>query len=94
MVPVSDVLPTALAELLRRAPLTQEKVAFAWRQAAGASLDRVTMVELHNDVLRVRARDANWKREIERALPVLRPRLETILGEKTIRRIEVTIASA
>jgi hypothetical protein len=94
MIPVSDVLPTVLAEVLRKAPLTQEKVAFAWRQAAGAAVDRVTMVELHADVIRVGVRDAYWKREIERALPVLRPRLDAILGQRVIRRIEVTIASA
>lgn len=94
VVPVHAVLPSVLAEVLRKAPLTQEKVAFAWRQAVGQTVDRVTMVELRDDVLIVRARDAQWKREIERAMPVLRPRLDTILGPKVVRWIEVTVASS
>ncbi len=94
MVPVQAVLPAVLAEVLRKAPLTQEKVAFAWRQAVGQTVDRVTMVELRNDVLVVRTRDAQWKREVERAIPVLRPRLQTILGARFVRWIEVTVASS
>lgn len=82
-----------LTELLRKAPLTPEKVAFAWRQAVGPTVDRVTMVELRDDVLVVRARDATWKREVERAIPVVRQRLDTVLGSKIVRRIEVTVAS-
>ena len=83
-----------LAEVLRKAPLTQEKVSFAWRQAVGQTMDRVTMVELRDGTLIVRARDAAWKREVERAIPVVRHRLEAVLGARIIRRIEVTVASA
>jgi len=92
MVPVHDVLPAVLAEILRKAPLTPEKVGFAWRQTVGATIDRVTMVDLRDGVLTVRARDAAWKREVERALPVLRPRLEAALGPNVVRRIEVNVA--
>ena len=94
VVPVQAVLPSVLAEVLRKAPITQEKVAFAWRQAVGQSMDHVTMVELRDDVLVVRARDAQWKREVERAIPVIRPRLESVLGPKVVRWIEVTVASS
>jgi hypothetical protein len=94
MVPVHAVIPGALAQVLRKAPLTQEKVAFAWRQAVGQTLDRVTMVELRDTVLVVRARDNQWKREVERAIPVVRPRLDAVLGPEIVRWIEVTVASS
>ena len=53
MVPVRRILPDALVALLRRAPLSSEKVAFAWRTAVGPSLDRVTTIDLAGRVLRV-----------------------------------------
>lgn len=89
MIPVHDVLPGVLADLLRKAPLTPEKVAFAWRQAAGQNVDRATMVEWRDGVLTVRARDKTWRREIERAVPVLRGRLDQVLGDNVVRRIDV-----
>lgn len=89
MVPLSRVMPDALADLLRRAPLTPEKVAFSWRTAVGSVVDKVTAVELHNGVLYVRARDAAWQREIERSAALIRSRLASLLGEHVVRRIEV-----
>jgi hypothetical protein len=35
MVPAQRILPDVLALMIRRQPLTPEKVAFAWRIAAG-----------------------------------------------------------
>jgi ABC-2 type transport system permease protein len=46
-------MPAALASVLRLAPLTPEKVAFAWRTAVGAAVDRVTSVELRGSTLAV-----------------------------------------
>jgi hypothetical protein len=94
MVPVHAVVPAVLAEVLSKAPLTQEKVAFAWRHAVGQNMDRITMVDLRDGVLVVRARDAQWRREVERAIPIVRPRLDAVLGAGVIRRIEVTVASS
>ena len=39
MIPVNAFLPSALAEVIRKAPLSQDKVEFAWRTA-----DRVVQV--------------------------------------------------
>src|SRR3989442_7785430 len=80
MVPVRRILPDVLVALLRRAPLSPEKVAFAWRTAVGPSLDRVTTIELAGRVLRVRTRDAVWRREIERSAGLNLARLHTVLG--------------
>ena len=46
MIPLQQVMPAALASVLRQAPLSPEKVAFAWRTAVGAAIDRASTVEL------------------------------------------------
>jgi Dna[CI] antecedent, DciA len=79
----------ALASILRRAPLTPEKVAFSWRTAVGPAVDKVTVVELHDGVLYVRAKDAAWQREVERSAALIRSRLDGLLGDRVVRRIEV-----
>ena len=58
VIPVQQFMPGALAEILRKAPLTPEKVAFAWRSAVGPAVDKATTVDLRNGVLHVQARDA------------------------------------
>jgi hypothetical protein len=84
-------MPDALAAVLRLAPLTPEKVVFSWRAAVGPAVDKVTSVELRHDVLYVRARDAAWQREIERSAPLIRSRLDGLLGDRVVRRIEVVL---
>ena len=80
-------MPDALAEILRKAPLTPEKVAFAWRSAVGPAVDKATTVDLRNGVLYVTARDASWQQEVERSAGLIRSRLTVLLGGivKTIR---------
>ena len=88
MIPVQQFMPDALAAILRKAPLTPEKVDFAWRSAVGGAVARATSVELADGVLRVRAKDAAWQREIERSAAVVRARLDAILGAGVVRWIE------
>ena len=57
-------MPDALAAVLQKAPLTPDKVAFAWRTAVGPSVDRVTTVELKGRVLHVQTTDAAWQRDV------------------------------
>ena len=90
MTPVHRFMPDALAAVLRRAPLTPEKVAFSWRAAVGPAVDKATSVELHNGVLHVRAKDATWQREVERSAGLIRSRLDSLLGERVVRYIEVS----
>jgi len=92
MVPVRDVMPAAVADLVRRAPLSPEKVAFAWRSAVGPAIDRATVIELRDRVLHVRARDAAWQREVERSAALIRSRLDTLLGERVVGYIDVSQA--
>ena len=91
MIPVHRVMPDALAAVLQKAPLTPEKIAFAWRTAVGSSVDRVTTVELQGYVLHVRARDAAWQREVERSAGLIRARLCALLGDDVVRGLDVTV---
>jgi hypothetical protein len=90
MHPVHQIVHSALAEVLSRAPLTPEKVAFAWRAAVGPAMDKVTSVELRGRVLHVRARDAAWQREVERSMGIVRSRMETLLGRGVVGDIRIT----
>jgi hypothetical protein len=90
VIPVRQVVPDAVAEIIRRAPLSPEKVAFAWRSVVGPAIAQATTVSWGDDgVLRVKTRDAAWRREVERSAALIRSRLETLLGEQVVRYIDV-----
>jgi hypothetical protein len=82
-------MPDALAEILRKAPLTDDKIAFAWRAAVGPAMDRGTTVSLNSGVLRVSTKDPSWRREVERSAALIRARLDGLLGRGVVRTIEV-----
>ena len=94
MIPVHRLLPDALAEILRKAPLTDDKVAFAWRSSVGPALDRGTSVTLREGILQVTAREAGWGREVERSEALIRARLESLLGRGVVRTIRVNVADS
>jgi hypothetical protein len=90
MDPASRLLSTVLPALLARAPLTHEKVDFAWRTVVGATMSRATHVQLlDSGTLLVRVDDANWRREVQAAAPAILPRLEPWLGSGTVRKLVV-----
>lgn len=89
MIQLQRFMPHALAEILRKAPLTDEKVAFAWRSSVGPAIDRGTSVTLRDGVLRVVPRETAWGREIERSEGLIRARLDVLLGRGVVRAIEV-----
>jgi predicted nucleic acid-binding Zn ribbon protein len=83
------LIPGVLAEVIRKAPLTPEKVDFAWRHSVGPALQRMTTVRLDDQgVLHVRASDGQWAREVKRATPLILKRLETMLGAGVVTRIK------
>jgi len=90
MIPANQVMPAVLADILRKAPLTPEKVAFAWRTAVGPAVDKATSLDLRHGVLFVLAKDAVWQREVERSAALIRSRLADLLGNDVIRFIKVT----
>ena len=91
MIPVHQFIPGAVATILAKAPLSPEKVEFAWRAAVGPSVHKVTTVELAGHVLRVKTRDAAWQREIEHAAGLIRARLAALLGEGVVRGLDVSV---
>jgi len=91
MLPVHQFMPRVVADVLRKAPLTPEKVAFAWRTAVGSAVDNATVIDLRDRVLHVRVKDAAWRREVERSIAIIRSRLDALLGEDVVRRVEVVV---
>jgi hypothetical protein len=90
VIPVRQVVPDAVAEIIRKAPLSPEKVAFAWRNVVGPAISQATSVNWGDDgVLRVKTKDAAWQREVERSASLIRSRLDSLLGERVVRYIEV-----
>ena len=91
MIPVSTLVPGAVAEVVRKAPLTPEKVAFAWRLAVGPAVDKATRVRLAEDgTLHVEADSQAWIDSIRSSIGVVRSRLAHFLGETTISRVHFT----
>ncbi len=87
--PLNHAVSGALAGLLRDAPLSPGKVAFAWHAAVGTSLDRVTAVRLEGGVLLVDAQDVNWAREVTRSADIILLRIQALLGAGTVERLVV-----
>ncbi len=89
MRPLNSALPGALAELLKDAPLSPGKVAFAWRAAVGPALERETSVRLDNGTLIVDAASAQWAREVRRSSSIILNRLQNLLGAHAVTSISV-----
>jgi hypothetical protein len=85
--PLQSFSMGVLAEIIRRQPSSKERTAFAWQMAVGSSLARVTVVDLADRVLTVRAIDPRWATEIERARAIILPRLQHLLGPDAVASI-------
>lgn len=59
----------------------------------GPGLARSTTIDLQGGVLTVRARDQQWAREVDRALPTILARLQHLLGATTVTRIDIARGS-
>jgi hypothetical protein len=94
MVPLQQVIPGSLAACLRRAPLSPEKVAFAWRTAVGAAVDRACTIELRGATLAVAVKSDEWRLELARSDALIRSRLDAVLGPGVVTRIDVAVGGA
>jgi len=92
VIPVRQIMPGALAGILRGTPLTPNKIEFAWRTVVGPAVSRVTTVALNGHTLRVEAQDAAWQREVERSAGVICAKLKPLLGEDVVHGLDVTVA--
>jgi hypothetical protein len=80
-----------IGPLLNSQPLSPGKVSFAWNIAAGPALARASTPTWTADgTLRIRARSAAWRTELERARPTVAGRLAQLLGPDAVRRIIIT----
>jgi len=91
MIAAQHCVTLALQALLRDQPLSKGKVSLAWSASVGRTIDRVTSVSLDQDgTLTVRADDRHWAREIGRSSALITSRLNQLLGNGIVTRIEVT----
>jgi hypothetical protein len=80
----------ALRTLLDGQPLTEAKVMFAWRVAAGPALARAGRVSWSSGgTLVVRAESSAWRLELVRAKGLIADRLRGLLGPDAVRRIDI-----
>jgi len=93
MIPVKQLTPSVVVELLRRQPLSPAKVGFAWRTAAGPALGRAATAALREDgTILIRTTTAAWAREVERSRALLLVRMREMLGPEVARRLVVRTA--
>ena len=88
VIQANKVLPAVLAEIVRKAPLTEAKVAFAWRLAVGPAVDKATTVRLATDgTLYVAAESHAWIDAVRKSTGLIHSRLAHLLGDDTVTRI-------
>lgn len=93
MEPIGPLVDAVIPRLLASAPLTREKVNFAWRVAVGPAIDRVTTARLAGVTLVV-AGDAQWLREVERSRDLILTRVQRLLGAEVVRKLSCSTPSS
>ena len=90
MLPTREVAPRALGELLKRQPMSDAKLNFAWLTSVGPSVARATSVALDEaGTLRVTTETEHWRREISRSRLVITRRLTDLLGAGSVKTLSV-----
>ena len=80
----------AVQSMLENQPLTEAKVTFAWKIAAGPALARAACVSWSSTgVLVVRAESSAWRLELVRAKALIADRLRLLLGPDAVRKIQI-----
>ena len=90
MQPIQSIISAAVASVVRPAPLSPEKLLFAWRVAVGPAVARVTRVMLGGGrVLEVQLDDDRFGDELLRSADLVLRRLQDLLGAETVGRLAV-----
>lgn len=87
MRPIQYLVPSLVADVIRRQPSSPARTSFAWQMVVGPAVARATVVELVEGTLVVKADDPRWVAEIARAQDSVLKRLQQLLGSDQIRRI-------
>ena len=91
MIAAQHCVSSALQAMLRDQPLSKGKVCLAWSAAVGRTIDRVTTASLGRDgTLKISADDRHWAREVGRSSALITSRVNRLLGDGIVKRIEVT----
>jgi len=86
--PASEILTGVLAEVIKKAPLSPEKVALAWRLAVGPAVGKATTVTLDGQgVLHVRATTPAWIAAVRKSTSLIHHRMNDLLGEGTVKTV-------
>jgi Dna[CI] antecedent, DciA len=88
---IKDAMPRVVADIVRAAPLSPAKVAFAWRLAVGPAVDRNTTIHLDQGTLIVEAATQQWAEEVRRSVRVIVGRMRSMLGTEALARLDVRI---
>ena len=95
MVAAGHCSTAVLRALLSDQPMSPGKVSLAWRAAVGAAVARAAPAALDADgVLSVTAADPHWARELHRSRPLIEARLNRLLGDGVVKRIEISSRTA
>lgn len=87
----SSLATQSIREMLARQPLCEAKVVFAWRVAAGPAFGRSGKATFADGTLTIRASSPAWRKEIERAAPLLKERLARLIGASVVRWMVVIL---
>jgi predicted nucleic acid-binding Zn ribbon protein len=86
---VGQVIPAVVEEVVRKAPLTPEKVAFAWRMTVGPAVGKATSVRLGDTgTLYVSCESAAWAAAVKRSRPLIHQRLNALLGADAVKALQ------
>ncbi|HNV03390.1 MAG TPA: DciA family protein [Vicinamibacterales bacterium] len=92
MEPVQSLAAATIARVVRPAPLSGEKILFAWRLAVGPALARVTRIRLlRSGILDVRLDDERFGEELARSADTVLRRVQEVLGREVVRRVAVQL---
>jgi hypothetical protein len=89
MQPFKQAIPRVVAELVRDAPLSVAKIEFAWGLAVGPSVQRTTAIRLEGTQLVVESSSQQWSDEVRRSSRVIVARLRAMLGDSTVKSLEI-----
>ncbi len=82
-------MPAVVAAILRKAPMSDEKVSLAWRLAVGPAIAKVTTVRLVADgTLHIKAESQAWIDAVRKSTSLIHLRMGDLLGEKLVKRLE------
>jgi hypothetical protein len=91
VIKANQVMPGVVAEVIRKAPLSDEKVSMAWRLAVGPGINNATNVRLGSDgTLHVKADSQAWIDAVRKSVGLIRSRLDHYLGDGIVKRMSYT----